>query len=251
MALGVLKGAWRSLLLRRLLPGDLHSTASLPLLLRGAQAPQAAPQRCVSYSPSCGAVLAPTAGEHLWSGLGVAACCEASADARTDARSARSPRAAEGSVRAGELPGAASALQWVATTQAGVHSDQGVHATTCLRLARPALAQQLRRSTLAEPHSTVGLPGAPCLWRRQQQRGLVNFLPGLNGDVSKQYHERRLIGCAPCVSLCTCRSAAAACNSSSYSSATRQQSQLRYCGGEVAPVNVYCQQQQLVPCMAL
>jgi len=31
--------------------------------------------------------------------------------------------------------------------------------------------------------------------RQQQARGL-HFLPGLNGDVNKQYHERRLIGCA-------------------------------------------------------
>ena len=191
MALGVLKGAWRSLLLRGLLPGELHGTSSLPFVLRGSQAAQAAPQRCVSHSASRGALLAPTAGEHPRSGLGAAAYCEASGDARTDARSAQSPRAVEGWARGVVLSGTARALQDAAATQAEAH------ASTCLRPARPALAQQLRRSPLAEPHSTAGLHGAPRLWGRQQLRGFVNFLPGLNGDVSKQYHERRLIGCAP------------------------------------------------------
>lgn len=203
MALGILKGAWRSLLLSRLLPGELHGASSLPLVLRGSQAAQAAPQRCASHSASRGALLAPTAGEHVWSGLGAAAHCEASADARTDARSVQSPRAAEGWARAGELPGTARALQDAAATQAEAHGP------TCLRPGRPALAQQLRQSPLAELHSTAGLHGAPCLWRRQQQRGFVNFLPGLNGDVSKRYHERRLIGCAPCFSHVLCRSSAA------------------------------------------
>ena len=241
MALGILKGAWRSLLLRRLLPGELHGAASLPLLLRGAQAAQAAPQRCASHSASRGALLAPTAGEPVRSGLGAAAYCEASADARTDARS---PPLAEGWARAGELPGAASASQGLYITQAGPRSGWGAHGATSLRSARPALARQLRQSALAELHSTAGLYGAPCLWRRRQQRGFVNFLPGLNGDVSKQYHERRLIGCAPCLSLVPCRSSAADSTVGTLlvrlrlkrtRSAICQQSQLAFVASEVAP----------------
>ena len=204
MALSILKGAWRSLLLRRLLPGAVDG-ASLPLLLRGAQAAQAAPQRCASHSASRGALLASTAGDLLRSSLDFTWYCEGSADVRSVARPAQRPRSGEGWARAGGLPGAASAPQGPDTTQAGAHSDRGAHAATCSRRTGAALAQQLRRSALADSNSLTAWPGAPRLWW-QQRRGFVNFLPGLNGDVSKQYHERRLIGCAslslyPCCSL--------------------------------------------------
>ncbi|KAK9842587.1 hypothetical protein WJX81_007573 [Elliptochloris bilobata] len=63
-------------------------------------------------------------------------------------------------------------------------------------LSYAARAQPLmKQSAHAEVHTAAG-PGTPCLCQ-QQRRGFVNFLPGLNGDVSKHYQERRLIGYSP------------------------------------------------------
>jgi len=146
----------------------LHSGGAHVALLPRAAAGAAGPAWRPAAPGGHGAALCTAARSagglalHAPAAAGAAAhSCPAAAHSSQTCTSHTAARAAHISARLGAAP-----AQW--PTRDGCSTDEPL---------RPAR----RRRALS-------------VWQ-QQARGL-HFLPGLNGDVNKQYHERRLIGCA-------------------------------------------------------
>ena len=188
----------------RLLPATTARSGG-PLLL-STQAADVASLRCTFHSNGCPALLAPSAAGAPRNG-GDALLGDQSARLHVSVYPARKPRLAGiGELRCASHSSSRASLlaSAVAGTSRSCSDGQLVGNSAALHTAShppqtfwhaDVSRAQHDQSVCSRGLRTAVASTAPCLWRQQQRRGL-HFLPGLNGDVSKQYHERRLIGCA-------------------------------------------------------
>lgn len=188
----------------RLLPAT--TAKSRGALLLSPQAADVASLRCAFHSNGCPALLASSAAGGPRNGRD-ALLGDQSVRLHVSVYPARKPRLAD----IGELRCAhhsSSRASQVASAVAGASRSCGngqlVGNSAALHTASHPVQTFWHADVSRAQHDqsvcsgglrTAAASAAPCLWRQQQRRGL-HFLPGLNGDVSKQYHERRLIGCA-------------------------------------------------------